>query len=89
MGLWTAMPERLQSPMCSLYKVPLQLIKQGTKGTISALQKPIDAFSRVVPILKSDNTNRSIDQDTEGKNAMKQKTNNGLLTKTPSIRFLG
>jgi len=78
--------------MCNLYKIPVQLIKKGTKETISVLQKPINVFGGVVPILKSDNgsiPNGSIDQNTEEKSAMKEKTNNDLLTKITSTRFLG
>ncbi|EZA50950.1 Neuroligin-4, X-linked [Ooceraea biroi] len=90
MGLWTVMPERLKSPICSLYEVPLQLIEQGAKGTMSALQKPVDVFSGMMPNLKSDNANRSMGRNTEeskiDKSATQPKKNGGLLTGVP---FLG
>lgn len=84
MGLWTAVPERLQSPTCSLYKVPLQLIQQGAKETISIIQKPIDTLNTFVP--KSGNTaDKSTDQNTEKpkEDTTKQKTNNRLLPQIP------
>ncbi|KAG5346414.1 EST1E Carboxylesterase, partial [Acromyrmex charruanus] len=84
MGLWTAVPERLQSPTCSLYKVPLQLIQQGAKETISIIQKPIDTLNTFVPKSGLNTADKSTDQNTEKpkKDTMKQ-TNNRLLPKIP------
>lgn len=91
MGLWTVAPERLKSPICSLYKVPLQLLEQGAKGAISVLQKPVGVFSEMVPNLKSDSASGSMNRNTEEsneKNAKQRKTNGGLLS-VPSVPFLG
>lgn len=94
MGLWTAVPERLQSPMCNLYKAPLQLIEQGTAGTISVIQEPINTINEFVPDLKSglNIANQSINQNTKEsnkENTAQQKTNGRLLPKVPipSIPF--
>ncbi|XP_050455597.1 carboxylesterase 1D-like [Cataglyphis hispanica] len=89
MGLWTVMPERLQSPMCSLYKVPLQLIKQGT---ISVIQEPINTITDFVPDFKSDLNiaNKSINRNIEESNKediTQHKTNGRLLPKVPIPRI--
>lgn len=94
MGLWTAVPERLQSPACSLYKVPLQLIKQGAKGTISVIQKPIDTINEFVPKSGLNITGKSTNQTTEKPNendTTQQKAKDNLLPKVPipRIPFLG
>ncbi|GAB1866924.1 Carboxylesterase 3 [Camponotus japonicus] len=96
MGLWTVVPERLQSPMCSLYKAPLQLIKQGTTGTISVIQEPINIMNEFIPDLKSDLNiaNQSTNQNTKEpnkENTAQRKTNGRLLPKVPipSIPFAG
>lgn len=92
MGLWTGVPERLQSPMCSLYKVPFQLIEQGAKGTISVIQEPIDRVNEFVPDLKSglNVANKSTNRDTEESNKediTQHKTNGKLLSKVPIPRI--
>lgn len=92
MGLWTVVPERLQSPMCSLYKVPLQLIKQGAKGTISVIQEPINTINEFVPDFKSDLNvaNKSTNRNTEESNKediTQHKTNGRLLSKVPMPRI--
>lgn len=93
MGLWTVVPERLQSPMCSLYEVPLQLLEQGAKGTISVIQKPIDTFNELVPISSLDIAGKSTDKNTEEskkKDTAEQKTNDGLpKIPVPKIPFFG
>ncbi|XP_011882207.1 PREDICTED: carboxylesterase 1E [Vollenhovia emeryi] len=95
MGLWTVVPERLQSPMCSLYKVPLQLIEQGAKGTISVIQKPINTFNEFIPKAGShDIAGKSTDRSTEEPkktDTAQQKTNDKLLPKipVPQIPFVG
>lgn len=70
MGLWTVVPERLQSPMCSLYKAPLQLIEQGSTGTISVIQAPINTMNEFVSDFKSDLNiaNKSTNQNTKESN---------------------
>lgn len=90
MGLWTVVPERLKSPMCSLYKAPLQLIEQGAKGTISVIQEPINTVNEFVPDLTSgfNIANKSINQNTEEpnkENTTQHKTNGGLLPKVPIL----
>jgi len=87
MGLWTAVSERLQSPTCSLYKVPLQLIQQGAKETISIIQKPIDTLNTFVPKSGFNIADKSTNQNTEKpkEDTTKQKTNNRLLPKVPPI----
>ncbi|KAM0727023.1 Carboxylesterase 1D [Formica fusca] len=92
MGLWTGVPERLQSPMCSLYKVPFQLIEQGAKGTISVIQEPIDMVNEFVPDLKSglNVANKSTNRNTEESNKediTQHKTNGKLLSKVPIPRI--
>ncbi|XP_014481902.1 PREDICTED: liver carboxylesterase 1-like [Dinoponera quadriceps] len=96
MGLWTVVPERLQSPACSLYKVPLQLIQQGSKEAISVVQKPIDTLGGLVPGLKPglNVVDKPTNQNTEGNNNRKntiQKTHDELSSKVPlpRIPFLG
>ncbi|KMR04806.1 carboxylesterase 3 [Lasius niger] len=88
MGLWTVVPERLQSPMCSLYKAPLQLIEQGAKETVSVIQEPINTMNELVPDFKSglNIANKSINQNTEEPNkedTTQHKTNSKLLPKVP------
>lgn len=90
MGLWTVVPERLESPMCSLYKKSLQLIEQGAKETISVIQEPIDTMNEFVPDLKSglNIANKSINQNTKGtnkENTTQHKTNGRLLPKVPIL----
>lgn len=96
MGLWTVVPERLQSPMCSLYKIPLQLIEQGSTGTISVIQAPINTMNEFVPDFKSDLnvTNKSINQNIKEpneKDIAQHKTNGRLIPKVPlsQIPFVG
>lgn len=93
MGLWTAVPERLQSPTCSLYKVPLQLIEQGAKETISVVQKPVDTFNEFVPKPGLNIAGKSTDQKTEEpkkKNATQRKMNDRLpKIPIPQIPFAG
>lgn len=94
MGLWTAVPERLQSPACSLYKVPLQLIKQGTKGTISVIQKPVDTINEFVPKSGLNIAGKLTNQNTKKTNkndTIQQKANDNLLPKVPVSRipFIG
>jgi len=94
MGLWTVVPERLQSPTCSLYKVPLQLVEQGAKGTISVVQKPINTFDEFVPKsglnIAGKSINRNI-EESKKKDTTQQKTNDRLLSKVPipQIPFAG
>lgn len=92
MGLWTVAPERLQSSACSLYKVPLKLIEQGTKGTASMIQKPLDTITGFVPGLQSglDTANVSKDRNTgePNKDTAQRKTQEGQLT-IPRIPFVG
>lgn len=88
MGLWTVVPERLQSPMCSLYKAPLQLIEQGAKETVSVIQEPINTMNELVPDFKSglNIANKSINQNIEEPNkedTTQHKTNSKLLPKVP------
>lgn len=81
MGLWTVVPERLQSPICSLYEVPLQLIEQGAKGTMSVIQKPIDTFNEFIPKSDLNIASKSTDENTEEskkKDTMQEKANDGL-----------
>lgn len=84
MGLWTGVPERLQSPICSLYEVSLQMIEQAANGTISVIQKPIDTLTEFAS--KSGLTGKSTDQNTEEpkeKNATEPKKDDKLLPKVP------
>jgi len=88
MGLWTVVPERLQSPTCSLYKVPLQLIEQTAKGTISVMQKPVDTFNELVPNSGLNLGGKSTDQNNEKpktEDTTQKKTNDGMLPKIPKI----
>lgn len=94
MGLWTVAPERLQSPACSLYKVPLQLIEQSAKGTISVIQKPLNTLGGFVPNLKpglnvaENSTNENIELKKSNKQDSQQKeTQGGLLSKVPIPRI--
>lgn len=92
MGLWTVVPERLQSPMCSLYKAPLQLIEQGTTGTISVIQEPINTVNEFIPDFKSglNIANKSINQNSKEpnkENTAEHKTNDRLLPKAPLMPF--
>ena len=90
MGLWTVVPERLQSSMCSLYKVPLQLVEQGAKETVSVIQKPVDTLDEFVPDLKSGNTaNESTNRNSEktNKEESTQDKTNGKLPKVPIPRI--
>lgn len=92
MGLWTVVPERLQSPACSLYKVPLQLIEQGAKETISVIQKPVDTLNEFVPKSGLNIAGKSTDQNTEKSkknDTTQRKTNDEVLPKVPKIPFLG
>lgn len=93
MGLWTVVPKRLQSPMCNLYKVPLQLIEQSAKGTVSVIQKPLDTLGGFVPDLKSglNDTGKLTNRNIEGSNKgmAQEKTHNGLLSKVPRIPLIG
>lgn len=88
MGLWTVIPDRLQSSMCSLYKVPLQLIEQTAKGTISVMHKPVDTFNELVPGSGLNLGGKSTDQNTEKpetKDTTQQKENDEILPKIPKI----
>lgn len=85
MGLWTVMPERLESPACRLYNMSLQMMAQGAKETISVLHKPVDVFGGVVPNLKPSERNESNAggnaEVSSDRNATQRKTNGGLLPK--------
>lgn len=93
MGLWTVAPERLQSPVCQLYKVPLQLIEQGA----SVIQKPIDTIAEFVPDLKSglkvanksteQNTEEPRKEDKEDSATRSETKDGGLLPKVPVPRI--
>ncbi|KAL0122833.1 hypothetical protein PUN28_007486 [Cardiocondyla obscurior] len=86
MGLWAVEPERLQSSACSLYKVPLQLIEQSAKGTISVIQKPINTFNKFVPKSDLNIAGKSTDQNTEKpekKDTTQRKPNDEILPKIP------
>ncbi|XP_072763552.1 carboxylesterase 1D [Anoplolepis gracilipes] len=95
MGLWTVVPERLQSPMCSLYKVPLQLIEQGAKETVSVIQEPVNTINEFVPDLTSgfNVANKSTNQNTNKPNEVdtQDKTNGGLpkIPTIPRLPFAG
>lgn len=87
MGLWTALPERLKSPACSLYKVPLQLIEQGANETISVIQKPVNTLNEFVPKSGLNIPGKSTDQNTEKsekKDTAQQKTSDEVLPKVPN-----
>lgn len=72
MGLWTVVPERLQSQTCSLYEIP--------KGMISVIQKPMDTFNELVPKSGLNIAGKLIDENTEEskKKTTQQKTDDGL-----------
>lgn len=98
MGLWTVVPERLLSPACSLYEVPLQLIEQGAKGTMSVIQKPIDTLNELVPKSGLNIASKSTDGNTgkpKKKDTTQEKTNDGLSKipvpqiPVPQIPFIG
>ncbi|XP_011160598.1 cocaine esterase [Solenopsis invicta] len=88
MGLWTVVPERLQSSTCSLYKVPLQLINQGAKETISVIQNPLDKFNKFVPKSGLNIASQSTDQNIEKpkKNDTMDRKTNSRLPKVPILK---
>lgn len=88
MGLWTVAPERIQSSACSLYKIPLQLIEQGAKETVSVVQKPFNTLGGFVPDLSV--ADKSSDQNTkipDEENTMQQETHGGLKWEVPLPRI--
>lgn len=95
MGLWTGVPERLKSPICTLFKVPLQLIKQGAEGTMSVVKKPINTLDGLVPDFASGNnsedklTNTKEDTKKLNKDTMPKKKNETPISKIPRIPFTG
>lgn len=97
MGLWTVAPERLQSPVCSLYKIPLQLLEQGARGTASVIQKPVDTLGGFIPDLTSGRNNNSTNRNIEEPNKSNKKTTteqtmtDGVLPQmpVPRIPFIG
>ncbi|EFN90036.1 Liver carboxylesterase 1 [Harpegnathos saltator] len=96
MGLWTVAPERLQSSMCSLYKVPLQLLQQGVKGTASMIEKPLGTLGGFASGLqsglnfadKSENQNTKVPRE---ENKTQEGSRDRLLSKAPipQIPFFG
>ncbi|XP_077258443.1 cocaine esterase [Temnothorax americanus] len=90
MGLWTVVPERLKSPICNLYKVPVQLIEQGAKGTISVIQKPVDSVNEFIPKSGLNVANKLTDQNIEEpkkKDTTQRKTNDLPKVLVPQIPF--
>nr|XP_012231334.1 PREDICTED: liver carboxylesterase 2 isoform X1 [Linepithema humile]XP_012231335.1 PREDICTED: liver carboxylesterase 2 isoform X2 [Linepithema humile] len=80
MGLWTVAPERFESALCSVSNVLPQLIDQGTKGTASVINKPINALNELIPEVKEANVENK---------TQPTKPNGGILPKVPRIPFAG
>ncbi|KAK2578728.1 hypothetical protein KPH14_007804 [Odynerus spinipes] len=63
MGLWTGLAERLQSPICTLFKSTSQVVNtvgEGAKETIDVIGKPIEKIGGVVPnILSNSHTSNN------------------------------
>lgn len=52
MGLWTGLTERLQSPICNLFKSTFEVVNtanEGAKETVDVIEKPTDNIAETIP----------------------------------------